>query len=50
VHFVAELSLALWLFLIGLDEGKWREQATAAAGVPSTPRSDVASGSGTRSG
>jgi hypothetical protein len=30
VHFIAELSLAAWLLVIGLDEEKWRAQAIAA--------------------
>jgi hypothetical protein len=34
VHFVAELSLALWLLVVGVNEGKWRAQALAAANAP----------------
>jgi hypothetical protein len=34
VHFVAELSLALWLLTVGLNEGKWRAQAVAAVSAP----------------
>jgi hypothetical protein len=34
VHFVAELSLALWLLVVGLNEGKWRAQALAATSPP----------------
>jgi hypothetical protein len=29
VHLVAEVSLALWLLVIGLDEGKWRHAVEA---------------------
>jgi hypothetical protein len=43
VHLVAESSLALWLLVIGLDEGKWRAQAAAAVGVPPRSPSDVES-------
>ena len=34
VHFVAELSLALWLLIVGVNEGKWRAQALAAVSAP----------------
>jgi hypothetical protein len=34
VHFVAELSLALWLLVVGVNEGKWRAQALAAVSAP----------------
>jgi hypothetical protein len=27
IHLVAEVSLALWLLLVGLNEGEWRAQA-----------------------
>jgi hypothetical protein len=30
ITLVAELSLALWLLIIGVDEAKWRAQASAA--------------------
>ena len=30
VHLVAELLLALWLLVVGVNEGKWRAQALAA--------------------
>jgi len=34
VHLVAELSLALWLLVVGVNEGKWRARALAAVGTP----------------
>jgi hypothetical protein len=34
VHLVAELSLALWLLVFGVNEGKWQAQALAAVSAP----------------
>ena len=34
VHLVAEVSLALWLLVVGVNEGKWRAQALAASSAP----------------
>jgi hypothetical protein len=34
VHLVAELLLALWLLVVGVNEGKWRAQALAAVSAP----------------
>lgn len=35
---VAELSLCLWLLVVGLDESRWEQQATAAATTPMRAR------------
>lgn len=37
VTLIAELSLALWLLVVGLDEQQWRAQAGASAAVRSHP-------------
>jgi hypothetical protein len=34
IHFVAELSLALWLLVVGVNEGKWRARALAISAPP----------------
>jgi hypothetical protein len=33
VTLIAELSLALWLLIVGVNEAKWRAQAAAIAGA-----------------
>jgi hypothetical protein len=39
VTLAAESSLASWLLLVGVDEGKWRAQALEAVGTPPAQRS-----------